>query len=49
MPEGRSARARERSHLFSPEVDLDRHVEDIVAVPDYEDLTDVIPAVTANI
>jgi pimeloyl-ACP methyl ester carboxylesterase len=32
----------ERSHLFSPEVGLDTHVEDIVAVLDYEDLTDVI-------
>ena len=32
----------ERSHLFSPEVGLDTHVEDIVAVMDYEDLRDVI-------
>src|ERR1700704_2003476 len=30
----------ERSHLFSPEVGLDTHVEDIVAILDYEDLTD---------
>jgi hypothetical protein len=32
----------ERSHLFSPEVGLDTHVVDIVAVLDHEDLTDVI-------
>ena len=32
----------ERSRLFSPEVGLDTHVEDIVAVLEYEDLTDVI-------
>jgi pimeloyl-ACP methyl ester carboxylesterase len=32
----------ERSHLFSSEVGLDTHVEDIVAVLEYEDLTDVI-------
>jgi pimeloyl-ACP methyl ester carboxylesterase len=32
----------ERSHLFSPEVGLDTHIEDIVAVLEYEDLTDVI-------
>ena len=31
----------ERSHLFSPEVGLDTHIEDIVAVLEYEDLTDV--------
>ena len=32
----------ERSHLFSPEVGLDTHIEDIIAVLEYEDLTDVI-------
>ncbi len=32
----------ERSHFFSPEIGLDTHVEDIVAVLDYEDLTGVI-------
>jgi pimeloyl-ACP methyl ester carboxylesterase len=32
----------ERSHFFFPEVGLDTHVEDIVAVLDYEDLTGVI-------
>jgi pimeloyl-ACP methyl ester carboxylesterase len=31
-----------RAHLFNPEVGLDTHVEDVVAVLDYEDLTDVI-------
>jgi pimeloyl-ACP methyl ester carboxylesterase len=32
----------ERAHLFLPEVGLDTHVEDVVAVLEYEDLTDVI-------
>jgi pimeloyl-ACP methyl ester carboxylesterase len=32
----------ERSHLLSPQVDLDLHVRDIVTVLDYEDLRDVI-------
>jgi len=32
----------ERSHLLSPEVDLDMHISDIVSVLHYEDLRDVI-------
>jgi pimeloyl-ACP methyl ester carboxylesterase len=32
----------ERSHLVSPDVDLDLHVEDVVALLHYEDLRDVI-------
>jgi pimeloyl-ACP methyl ester carboxylesterase len=32
----------ERSHLLSPQVDLDFHVRDIVAMLHYEDLRDVI-------
>lgn len=32
----------ERSHLLSPEIDLDLHIRDIVAVLHYEDLRDVI-------
>jgi len=32
----------ERSHLLGPNVDLSLHIEDIVAVLHYEDLTDVI-------
>lgn len=32
----------ERSHLLSPEVDLDLHIQDITAVLHYEDLRDVI-------
>ena len=32
----------ERSHLLSPDVDLDMHVRDVVAVMRFEDLRDVI-------
>jgi pimeloyl-ACP methyl ester carboxylesterase len=32
----------ERAHLLTPEVDLDTHIEDIVAVLEYEDLTNVV-------
>ena len=32
----------ERSHLLSPDIDLDLHIRDIVAVLQYEDLHDVI-------
>jgi pimeloyl-ACP methyl ester carboxylesterase len=32
----------ERAHLFTPEIGLDTHVEDVVAVLENEDLTDVI-------
>lgn len=32
----------ERAHLASPEIDLDTHVQDIVAVLEYEELRDVI-------
>jgi len=32
----------ERAHLLSPDVDLDTHIEDVVAVLKYEDLRDVI-------
>src|SRR2546421_3661916 len=32
----------ERSHLLSPQVDLDRHIRDITMVLHYEDLRDVI-------
>jgi pimeloyl-ACP methyl ester carboxylesterase len=32
----------ERSHLVGPGVDLDIHIQDIVSVLEYEDLTDVI-------
>jgi pimeloyl-ACP methyl ester carboxylesterase len=32
----------ERSHLVSPQVDLDMHVRDVTAVLQYEDLRDVI-------
>ena len=35
---------RERSHLSSPEVSLDTHIQDVVNVLFYEDLTDVILA-----
>ena len=32
----------ERSHLLSPDIDLDLHIRDVVAVLHYEDLDDVI-------
>lgn len=32
----------ERAHLISPDVDLDMHIRDVVAVLHYEDLRDVI-------
>mgnify|MGYP001395997689 CR=1 FL=1 len=32
----------ERSHLLSPRIDLDLHIQDVVAVLHYEDLRDVI-------
>ena len=32
----------ERSHLLSPAIDLDLHIQDVVAVLQYEDLRDVI-------
>jgi pimeloyl-ACP methyl ester carboxylesterase len=32
----------ERSHLFTPEVDLDTHIKDVAAVLEFEDLTDVV-------
>src|SRR3954463_331818 len=32
----------ERSHLVSPQVDLDMHVQDVVALLHFEDLRDVI-------
>jgi pimeloyl-ACP methyl ester carboxylesterase len=32
----------ERSHLLRPDIDLDVHIHDIVAVLHYEDLRDVI-------
>jgi pimeloyl-ACP methyl ester carboxylesterase len=32
----------ERSHLLSPDIDLDMHIRDVVAVLHYEDLRDVI-------
>ena len=32
----------ERSHLLSPDIDLDLHIRDVVAVLHYEDLRDVI-------
>ena len=32
----------ERSHLLSPDIDLDLHISDVVAVLQYEDLHDVI-------
>jgi len=32
----------ERSHLVTPDVDLDLHIDDVVAVLHYEDLRDVI-------
>jgi pimeloyl-ACP methyl ester carboxylesterase len=32
----------ERAHLLSPEIDLDTHIRDVVAVLHYEDLRDVI-------
>jgi len=32
----------ERSHLLTPGVDLETHIEDIVAVLEYEDLTNVV-------
>ena len=32
----------ERSHLAHPDVDLEFHIADILAVLEYEDLTDVI-------
>lgn len=34
----------ERAHLASPEIDLDTHIEDIVNVLHFEDLTDVVLA-----
>jgi pimeloyl-ACP methyl ester carboxylesterase len=34
----------ERSHLLSPDIDLDTHIADVVAVLHYEDLRDVILA-----
>ena len=34
----------ERSHLVSPQVDLDTHIRDITSLLHYEDLTDVILA-----
>src|ERR1700730_16149706 len=38
----------ERSHLASPEVDLQTHVQDVVNVLFYEDLLDVILVATAT-
>lgn len=32
----------ERSHLLAPEIDLDTHIKDILAVLEYEDLSDVV-------
>jgi pimeloyl-ACP methyl ester carboxylesterase len=32
----------ERAHLLDPRVDLDRHIEDVVAVLHFEDLRDVV-------
>lgn len=32
----------ERSHLLAPEIGLDTHIQDIVAVLEYEDLQDVV-------
>lgn len=32
----------ERAHLLTPEIDLDTHIEDVVAVLEYEDLTNVV-------
>ena len=32
----------ERSHLLGPDIDLDTHITDVVAVLHYEDLRDVI-------
>jgi pimeloyl-ACP methyl ester carboxylesterase len=32
----------ERSHLLSPDIDLDTHINDVVGVLKYEDLSDVI-------
>jgi pimeloyl-ACP methyl ester carboxylesterase len=32
----------ERTHLFTPEVGLDTHIEDVVAILEFEDLRDVI-------
>ena len=32
----------ERSHLLAPDIDLDHHIRDVVAVLHYEDLRDVI-------
>src|SRR4051812_39309312 len=32
----------ERSHLLSPQINLDTHIKDIIAVLEYEDLKDVI-------
>src|SRR5215469_2989589 len=32
----------ERSHLLSPQVDLDTHIRDVTSLLHYEDLTDVI-------
>jgi pimeloyl-ACP methyl ester carboxylesterase len=32
----------ERTHLASPEIDLDTHIQDVVNVLEYEDLNDVI-------
>jgi pimeloyl-ACP methyl ester carboxylesterase len=34
----------ERSHLLNPSIDLNTHITDVVAVLEYEDLTDVILA-----
>jgi pimeloyl-ACP methyl ester carboxylesterase len=32
----------ERAHLFTPDIDLDTHIEDIVGVLECEDLKDVV-------
>ncbi|NJO04219.1 MAG: alpha/beta fold hydrolase [Chloroflexaceae bacterium] len=32
----------ERAHLLNPEIDLDLHIQDIVAVLEYEDLREVV-------
>jgi pimeloyl-ACP methyl ester carboxylesterase len=32
----------ERAHLLAPEIDLDTHIKDVVAILEYEDLTNVI-------
>jgi hypothetical protein len=38
----------ERSHLIGPEIDLDLHIQDVVAVLHYEDLHDGSSSVTAT-